>query len=256
VAWRSHCPETGATASLQLRGKSYACVFCWCGKRQWLTLGKVTREEAEAKAAQVDYLLLRLKQGLIELPAGTGIVQFVERDGKPLAAAQAVKARVLILAEFRDHYLATHRDSLEARTVGGIELHFKHLVAALGEHFPIAGLTLADLQRYVDRRSKAKGMSGKRLSPATIKKEIVTLRTAWNWGAKMGLVSGRFPYDGLRYPKGDEKPPFQTIDEIERQIAGSGLKPAQTKELWGALYLRKAEIAEFLSGSPRFLSTF
>ena len=42
----------------------------------------VTEAEAEAKAAQVDYLLMRLKQRLIELPPGIGIVEFVRHDGK------------------------------------------------------------------------------------------------------------------------------------------------------------------------------
>ncbi len=74
-------------------------------------------------------------------------------------------------------------------------------------------------------------MGGKRLSAATIKKEIVTLRTAWNWAEKMTLVAGRFPYHGLRYPKSDEKPPFQTIEEIKRRIAAGGLTAAQEKEL-------------------------
>ena len=64
-----------------------------------------------------------------------------------------------------------------------------------------------------------------------IRKEIVTLRTAWNWGARMELVAGRFPYVGLRYPKGDEKPPFQTREEIRRQVAAGGLKSEQIKEL-------------------------
>jgi hypothetical protein len=49
----------------------------------------------------------------------------------------------------------------------------------------------------VDRRAKAKGIHG-RLSPATIKKEIVTLRTSWNWGVRMGMIAGRFPNAGLR----------------------------------------------------------
>ena len=34
-------------------------------------------------------------------------------------------------------------------------------------------------------------MHGRRLSAATIRKEIVSLGTAWNWTAEMGLVSGR-----------------------------------------------------------------
>jgi hypothetical protein len=61
---------------------------------------------------------------------------------------------------------------------------------------------MADLQGYVDKRTKAKGRRGS-LNPATIKKEIVTLRTAWNWGVRMKIVAGRSPYDGLRYPKSD-----------------------------------------------------
>ena len=99
----------------------------------------------------------------------------------------------------------------------------------------------------MDRRAKAKGTDGKRLSPATIRKEIITLRTAWNWGVRMGLVAGRFPYAGLRYPKSDEKPPFQTREEIERQISSGGLKPAQVKELWEALYQQAHEIKELLA---------
>lgn len=90
-------------------------------------------------------------------------------------------------------------------------------------------------------------MSGKRLSSATIKKELVTLRTAWNWAEKMGMVAGRFPYHGLRYPKSSEKPPFQTIDEIERRLNAGGITTAQYKELLESLYLRTPEIAELLA---------
>ena len=236
-------------AGLEERGGSYRVHFRHHGKQRTLTIGKVSKEEAEAKAAQVDYLLMRLKQRLIEMPPGIDVVEFVEHDGKPPSAATGLTAemRGMTLIDFRDRYLSTYRASLEDRTIEGIELHFKHLTAALGERFPIRELKLADLQGYVDRRAKAKGMGGKRLSPATIRKEIVTLRTAWNWAEKMGLVSGRFPYHGLRYPKTDEKPPFQTVEEIERRIAAGGLSAAQVKELWESLYLRTQEIADLLA---------
>lgn len=236
-------------AALEERNGRYRIHFRYHGKQQKLPLGKVSAEEAASKAAQVDYLLMRLKQRLIELPPGIDIVEFVQFDGKPPADLQEVPAesRELTLAGFRDRYLATHSSSLEDRTVEGIGLHFKHLVAALGERFPIRELKLADLQGYVDRRAKAKGMSGRRLSSATIKKELVTLRTAWNWAEKMGMVTGRFPYHGLRYPKSSEKPPFQTIDEIERRLKAGGITAAQRKELWESLYLRTPEIAELLA---------
>jgi integrase len=235
-------------ASLQLRGRSYACVFCWHGQRKWFTIGKVSETEARAKSSQVDYLLMRLKQRLVELPPAVDIVEFVRHDGKPPLSLHAIPERqALTLTALRDRYLETHRRSLEPRTIEGIELHFKHLCTALGEAFPIRELKLTDLQGYVDRRAKAKGKGGKRLSPATIRKEIVTLRTAWNWGVRIELVAGRFPYVGLRYPKGDEKPPFQTREEIRRQVAAGGLKSEQIKELWHALYLQAHEVAGLLA---------
>ena len=127
---------------------------------------------------------MRLKQRLIELPPGLDIVAFLHLDGKAPADVQKVQAdsRQLTLDNFRDRYLSTHRNYLEDRTIEGIEVHFKHLIGALGERFPIRELKLADLQVYVDSRAKAKGRSGNRSSAASIKKELVILRTAWNWG--------------------------------------------------------------------------
>jgi integrase len=142
--------------------------------------------------------------------------------------------------------LEAHRNgSLEQSTLDVIELHFKHLCETLCERFPIADLTLADLQKHIDRRSKNKGLRG-RLSPATIRKEIVTLRTAWNWGVLSGYMHGKFPAKGLRYPKSEEKPPFQTSQEIERRIKLGGLTEQQRAELWDSLYLTLPEIREIL----------
>ena len=137
----------------------------------------------------------------------------------PRLAASAIPRGEPTLADLRDRYIETHEASLEHHTMRGIRRHFRHLCRLLGEGFPIRKLSLADLQGYVDKRAKARGRRGP-LTPATIKKEIVTLRTAWNWGVRMQIVSGRYPYDGLRYPKSDEKPPFQTRAEIERQLPG------------------------------------
>jgi integrase len=233
--------------SLQQKGNAWFCQFLYHGKRHTVAVGRVNETEARAKSDQIGYLLMRLKQGLIKLPPGVDIRKFVERDGSPPPKPDvSLSAKPLTLVEFRDRYLASNRDSQERRSIEGIESHFKHLLAALGERFPIRELKLADLQGYIDRRAKAKGMYGRRLSAATIKKEIVTLRTAWNWAVKMGLVAGRFPNDGLRYPKLDEKPPFMTRVEIERQRAAGGLSDAQERDLWDALFLTLPEVAELL----------
>lgn len=232
-------------ASLQEREGRWQCQFLYHGKRRTFALGQVTEAEAKAKADQVEYLLMRLGQGLITLPPGADIVTFVRHDGKIPASGGEALQDVPTLASLRDRYLETHGNgSLELHTLRGMRRHFKHLARLLGEGFPIRVLSLADLQGYVDTRSKAKGRRGK-LNPSTIQKEIVTLRTAWNWGVRMKIVSGRYPYDGLRYPKSDEKPPFQTRVEIERQIPG--LPAHKADEFWEALYLTLPEIDRLLA---------
>jgi hypothetical protein len=74
-------------ASLQERTGTYRVIFRFHGKQYFVMIGKVSPQEAEAIAAQVDYLLMRLKQGLIELPPDVDIAEFVQHDGKPPAPA-------------------------------------------------------------------------------------------------------------------------------------------------------------------------
>jgi hypothetical protein len=94
-------------ASLQERSGSYRFIFRFHGKQHFVTIGKVSQVEADAKAAQVEYLLLRLKQRLIELPPGIGIVEFLQHDGKSSVGSTGVFAemRALTLGDFRDRYL-------------------------------------------------------------------------------------------------------------------------------------------------------
>ena len=235
-------------ASLQQKGNGWYCQFLHRGKRHTFAVGAVSEVEASAKAARVEELLSLVKRGLVAVPPGAGIVEFLKHDGKPPERkdeSPPPSPGLMTLGTLRDQYLSTHSSSLEARTIDGIRLHFKHLASHLGERFPIRDLKLPDLQGYVERRAKAPGHRGRALSPATIRKELVTLRTAWNWGVKMGHVAGRFPNGGLRYPKHDEKPPFQTREQIERQLAG--VTEAERADLWDALYLTLPDVEEVLA---------
>ena len=190
---------------------------------------------------------MRLSQGLLTLPPGGDIVAFVRHDGTmPPSQILPDVAVEPTLADLRDRYLETHGNgTLEPHTLRGIRRHFRHLGRLLGEGFPIRKLSLADLQGYVDKRGPRPRAGAARSTRSPSKKEIVTLRTAWNWGVRMKIVSGRYPYDGLRYPKSDEKPPFQTRAEIERQLPG--LPPKKAAELWEALYLTLPEIDRLLT---------
>jgi integrase len=232
-------------ASIQNRNGSYKLTFCYHGKRHYLTLGRVTEQEAEAKSSQVDYLLLRIKQRLVQVPPGVPIEDFVQHDGQ-IVKPERVAAAPISFAQFRQRYLDTHRNgAMEANSLATVETHLNHLGRTLGDGFPMNALSFGDLQRHIDGRARQK-YRGKRISPSTVRKELATLKAAWNWAERMGHVAGAFPGRGLVYPKLDEKPPFQTREELERRIALGGLTARQVDELWDSLFLQLPEVDELL----------
>lgn len=224
-------------ASLQKKQESWHLQFTYRGQRRTWVLGPVEDTEAEATKGKVAYLLMRIKQHLLDVPAGMDIVTFLEHDGKPPLATSTT--RQLPYSALRNEYLQTFGNgALESNTLYTAKIHLTHLAATLGEAFPVAGLTHADLQRHIDRRCGKDKVAG-----ITVKKEIDTFRSAWNWAGRMGYVQGNFPSPGLTYPKKAEKLPFMTRKEIERRIKHGGT----AEELWECLYLPESEIEEFLS---------
>ena len=215
------------------------CQFYWQNRRFTFAVGRVTKPQAEAKATKVDEIVGLLERGVLKLPDGIEVADFVRHDGQPPAPVESQKiSQKSALGELRDAYLKAYGQAHEARTLYTAKIHLNHLVTTLGQGFDLRALDLAHLQKHIDRRCP-------KVSPATAGKEISTFRTVWNWGVRMKLVSGACPVKGLVYPKIDEKPPFQTRAEIERQLDGLG--EAQREELWNAVYLTLPEIDAFLA---------
>ena len=152
--WGGIDRKASHTASLQNRNGSYRVFFEYQRKQRVFTIGRVS--EAEAKADQVDYLLMRLSQGLLALRSDGDIVAFVRHDGLIPQPAPVMRGEPT-LADLRDRYIETHEASLEHHTVRGVRRHFRHQCRLLGDGFPIRKLSLADLQGYVEKRSKARG---------------------------------------------------------------------------------------------------
>jgi hypothetical protein len=57
--------ESQGIASLQERNGSDRVLFSYHGKLHGFILGQIAPDEAERKSRQADYLLMRLKQGLL-----------------------------------------------------------------------------------------------------------------------------------------------------------------------------------------------
>jgi integrase len=225
-------------ASLQVRNGSWRVIFRYRGSQHFVTIGEADEAEAQGVKARYEYLLRLLKQRLLTMPAGMDIVAFLRHDGKPPDADSEFNSPDITFARFRDGYLKTvGNGAVEGNTLYTSKIHLDHLADTLGGGFLVGDIAHADLQRHITRRAATD-----KVAAVTIKKELDTLRSAWNWARRTGYVHAEFPGAGLVYPKGEEKLPFMTWTEIERRIAAGG----DAEELWECLYLREPEIAAFL----------
>jgi integrase len=230
-------------ASLERRNQTYRVVFMYAGRKYSYSLDTGDRDMAEALRGGVEKTLMLLDQKLLHLPEGANLVDFIRSGGQVEAPAPPVVER-LALTALKQRYLEAHgQGALEPNSLSTMAMHLGHFENTLGARFTVQDLTLADLQRHVNARAQKK-YRGRKLSPVTLKKEIASLRAAWNWSAHLGLVHGTFPNKGLVYPKTDEKPPFMTWPEIERKLAG--LPEREQQPLWECLFLTQPEVAELL----------
>jgi integrase len=258
---------------LQKRNGSWRVIFRFQGKQHSMWIGEVPEKEAETVSGRVDYWLMRFKQNLVELPPGCDIVSFLEHDGKPPVYVASVN-KDLTLAKLREVYVDSQQRKLEQTTLDGMALHFNHLVRIIGPDKLIPTVTRADLQAYVDRRSgewidpnvfrrkrreklaakpprknrkpappAAADKPRRHPSPATIKKEIVSLRTAWNWARRQLNLAESFPGVKLDFAKVEEALPFMSWEEAEARIA-AGDDP---ERIWDCVYLKHNEVAELLA---------
>jgi integrase len=262
-------------ASLQSRNGSWRVLFRHRGQQHTFWLGSVEEQEARATAAKVDYWLMRLKQNLVHLPPRCDVVTFVKHDGRPPEHAIS-ETKGLTLGELRDKYLPSQAKKLEETTLAGIRLHFGHLTRLFGEKRLVSPFTRADLQGYVNkrasewidpniykkRREKLANARPKRNfttprparveepdkplrhpSATTIRKELVSLRTAWNWARRHLQLIEEFPSGGLDYAKTEESLPFMSWEEAVKRIK-AGDDPEQ---VWECVYLRPEEVASLLT---------
>ena len=235
-------------ASLQRRSGWFHLHFRYLGRQYSHALKTKDRREAEAHRGTADRILIRIRNHeLPPPPAGADVPAYL-LSGARTASDPKPLPQGLTLGELRDRYLGTHSNgALEPKTLAMAGIHFRHLTRHFGDGAPLPEFTSELLQGYLAGRAASKGKKKDRpLAPATVQKEIATLRAAWNWAVRCGTLAGGFPGRYLTYPKTDEKPGFQTMGEIERKVARGGLTPAEIDDLWAGLFLTQPELGEFL----------
>lgn len=224
----------------------YHVAFRFEGRRFRRSLKTRKRREAELLSARVEENLALVERGRLRIPPTADPAKILLSDGQVSGRSQA-RPVFVTLRELTDQYLTrVTNGSLEPSTIEGMQIHVRHLHRLLGSRTRLATLSADSLQRYIERRSRQKTRRGTPLSPATIKKEIVTLRTIWNWARNMGRLRRRFPSKGLKYPKLEGKLRFRTLAEVERILNDRHVSAEYEMKLLESVYLTTAEVQELL----------
>jgi hypothetical protein len=138
------------------KSDSWYCQFIYRREIYTLSICKVDEVKARATKGKVEYVLMRLKQNLLNLPPGCDIATFLQHDGKP-PGVLPVAVREPTLGELQEMYFRSQEGKdgregkLEQTTLDGIRLHFKHLTRILGAkcHIPaLAGGRSPEVRRY------------------------------------------------------------------------------------------------------------
>lgn len=236
-------------ASIERRGQKYRITFRFEGVKYSRAIDAVNERAAERTAALLERNLELIKEGFLTVPSGVDLVQFLLSDGRVAPPAtngdHHPNPSTLTLAKlFSTYFEALPEGNLEASTIQSMQIHQRFLERHFGKSFLIGDLTTSDLQGYIAKRAQDEGRHGRKVTPVTIKKAIVTLRTIWNWARQNDLISRPYPSRGLRYPKGKEKPPFLTFGEAVRRT--ENMADADAAEWWESVFLDLNELGELL----------
>jgi integrase len=217
---------------------NYVLCFRIGEKRFRRSLDTTSRAVADEDVQQVELNLAKLKRGYLTIPNGADVVSFLLSNGQ-ISRPLALPDQITLKALFDKYFKALPKGSLEETTIATIHIHRKWLESYFGKLARVESIDVVALQGYIEKRSRDSGLNGL-LSPVTIRKEITTLRTMFNWAKHCKLLQGEFPAKGLKYPKGKEKPPYMPFKDVLRRTKSMGEEEAA--EMWECAFLTRDEL--------------
>jgi len=225
-------------ASLYKRTGYYGITFRYAGKKYNRTLKTTNQDEAENTRKLAEATLYKLTNGDLSIPNDVDFVTFVISGGKRAKVPEP--PQTLTLKKLVEEYKESVKESVEPTTFTTIGIHTGHFLRILGPRFNPRTLKQEHLQNYISTRQAD-------VAPCTVRKEITTLGAIWSWASEDYELPAFPSKRKLRYRKSAEKPPFQTWEEIEQQIARGALTDKQIAGLWECLFLSLDQVEELLA---------
>lgn len=210
---------------------NYRVRFRLAGKYFNKSLKTKDPKQAKRQLVEIENRLIGIRRGTVAIPADLTAKQvgdFLLWGATP-TITKIVTNR---LKPAIDRYFATLPEGAkQPATIATERIHAGHLLRILGN----CDTSQMDLQSYILKRSKEKGLKGRKVSGGTIRKELITIKQ----------IIPSVTLKGLRLPKESSKSPFATYDQIAQQTSDT------TSQLWESLFLDVDQIAEvvgYLSG--------
>jgi integrase len=226
-------------ANLGQKGNIYIARFRYRGKEYKKSLKTTRLADARAAMNGIERAIHGLTTGMIQLPAGIDVGDFILSGGTLKEAARPSR-RCPSLAVLIKEYLGNQRHKAPS-SVYTEGVHLNNLRRKLADRvdLPADRITRRELEQYLQTRLRER-------SPSTVHKERDTIVQLFAWLTSQGYLETS-PAVGLTPIKEEvELPPFRTIDEIEAILVRGGLTDTEALALWDCLYLSPAEISDLL----------
>jgi len=144
------------------------------------SLSTKSRGQAGTRLARLEETIRLVESGRLEIPAEAEVVTFLLSDGK-LNGKPTIKKSLTLAGLFEGYRRSLPEDSLESGTIYTTNIHINHFLRILGPRFGPRRLSLGDLQRYVERRSKEKSRKAHQSAPR---------RSRRNWRSSVQFGNG------------------------------------------------------------------
>lgn len=204
--------------------------------------------EAQQIQKRVERTLSLIENGHLELPqplTKDKLWNYLRTGGNQSDPSRLIENNTL--SEVCLRYLNSYTDGTkEKNTLQTEKYHTNHFQRIIGRDVEIGEISAETVTEYIRLRQQEKGTHGGHIKGETIKKELQTLSSIWTYAETRGWVRGENPLKYVKRPRGSEKPPFKTLEEVEMRLERGDLTESEKGELCESIFLRELEISEFL----------
>lgn len=221
--------------------------FRHSGQRYFRSLDTRVEAVARTRLAEVQDVLSLLARGRLEVPQGVeDVAGWIVAGGRVVDVPKPAADSPTVATATESYFDALPAGGKEANSLNTERIHLRHLARFLGEGLPVSAIDTQTLQRYVTARAGESGLRGRKVSPITIKKELITIGLLLAYCRRQGWTTNTIDKREIRFPKGHAKQPFRTLADVESIIARGGLSAKETAELEECIFLDEKEVLSLL----------